>query len=169
MSASAHDGRGEDALPILVMQVGNPERRSIIPEFMAAAMNGVVVPAWRAGKACQRKPPNEYPKCPFVVHGPKAGIREVAAVLRAERRGWQPFVTCRDFRLHASYPAAYRVSVVPFVEPVFDRAKLAELKANPAERMVLIAWLLDGAQRAARNGFPVPTEQALRATAAAVH
>ena len=175
MSASAYGGGGRSLLEelsvVMVFQVGNPEGRSALAETFATIFDGVVVQAGRAARtAGRRKPPREIPACPFVVHAPRAGQRELDAGLRAERRGWWPMIVCREFRLSAEHPQAYRVRVMPLHEPVYkpdplglsDPYILGQCRAEAAH------WGLTGLQKAVTEGMGPTPESVLRATAEAV-
>ena len=146
MSASAYGGLGrslhEELSVVMVFQVENPEGRSAVTEAFATMFDGVVVKGARAAsQASRRKPPREIPACPFVVHSPKPGQRELDAVLRAERRGWWPMIACREFRLSAEHPQVYRVRVMPLHEPVYEPDPLG--LAGPVH-----PWAVSGGGRA---------------------
>ena len=168
MSATAADGMSADT--VLAVRVGNPEGRSVFPEFVAAVFGGRVVAAGKpARRASNTKPPRRMPRCPFVVYGPVAGAREVEAAARAIRRGWSPvMIACRLFSLPASHREAWRVLVMDFREPTYEPATLRRLVDDPRERAALLGWLAEGAAHVARYGMPAPTAAVLRATAEAV-
>ena len=175
MSASAYGGLGrslhEELSVVMVFQVENPEGRSAVTEAFATMFDGVVVKGARAARqASRRKPPREIPACPFVVHSPRAGQHELDAVLRAERRGWWPMIACREFRLSAEHPQAYRVRVMPLHEPVYepDPLGLADPYILGQCRAEVVHWALSGLKQAAAEGMGPAPESVLRATAEAV-
>lgn len=169
MTASVHPPSGYgNVLPLPVLQVGNAEGRSVFAEALAALLEGVVVPAGAAAhKASKRRAPRgrgDGPGCPFVVYGPSGGTRELNTALRAERRGWRPFITCTTFRVSAQHPDAWRVTVVPLNEPEFKPELVAAL-ADPREQAAMLGWLAEGAREAWERGMPPMPEGVVRATA----
>lgn len=154
---------------IMIARVGNPEGRSVMPEAVAGVLGGKVAASGPvARRASNLPPPRLWPSCPFVVYGAAAGAREVEAAARAMRRGWRPcFVSCRTFRLDARHREAWRVVVMDFNEPDYDREALRRIVGNPNERAALMGWLVDGAMRSLRGGCTMP-DSVMRATAEAV-
>lgn len=180
MSATAHNpaaGAILDELAIvLVCTVTNPAGRSSFAESLAKMFDGVIVTNRKAGsrtarREAARKPVRLIPSCPFVVHAKRAGRRELELVLRAERRGWLPMISCREFRLSADHPEAHRVRVMPFNEPVYepDPLGLSDPYILGQCRAEMASWGLVGIRNFLDRGTADPTpESVLRATAEAV-
>lgn len=172
MSASAHcAGAADPEALVLVFTVENAEGRSSLAEVMATLFDGLVLPTGRAAKqASKRKPCRKLPRVPFVQYAPRAGRREFDCAVRALRRGWWPMVTCREFRLSAGHPEAWRVAVMPVHEPVY-KPDVFGFEANPERiperRAELEAWALEGLVRQGNEPLTMPASM-LRATAEAV-
>ena len=149
---------------IMIVRVGNPDGRSVLPEAIAGVLGGKVAASGSvARRVSNLRPPRRWPSCPFVVYGDGAGAREVEAAARAMRRGWRPcFVTCRTFRLDARHREAWRVFVMDFNEPVYERESLRRLLSRPG---AVVRWLV-GCMGG--NRMPDEFESVRRATAEAV-